>query len=59
MNPVQIPATSGASPDNQLDFSRLQELIQARTPARLLVGAPGPLTERRHSLNFAAITRGP
>jgi ethanolamine ammonia-lyase small subunit len=44
MNPFPIAATSGASPDNQLelDFSRLQELIQARTPARLLVGRAGP-----------------
>ena len=44
MKPTEIATTSGASPGNQLelDLVQLRELIQARTPARLLVGRAGP-----------------
>jgi ethanolamine ammonia-lyase small subunit len=44
MEPFPLPATGGASHRGELDSDsvRLRELIEARTPARLLVGRAGP-----------------
>jgi ethanolamine ammonia-lyase small subunit len=44
MEPIPLPAAGGASRHGEIDWDsvRLRELIEARTPARLLVGRAGP-----------------